>query len=293
MDDTFTSNTHRPRGKGAAKAIAGVGLAAFMLGAAGMWYLAGRDELHAGNWFGLWPDAEVARPVETPAALASPVTSVTVQQGAMEQRLAAMEQRLARLDLQAQAAAGNAGRAEGLLVVFAARRAIDRGAPLGYLEDQLRLRFGDAQPNAVRRIASAAKNPVTVEQLVARLDTMREKLVEAPGDEGLLDRVTRELGQLFVIRREDTPSPAAQNRLDRANLFLQSGRVDAAVAEVRLLPNAAAASTWLSDAQRFADTQRALDQLESFALLEPRTLRGGDGERIEQLSPAVEAVPAE
>src|SRR3546814_3562519 len=34
-----------------------------------------------------------------------------------------------------------------LLIAFAARRALDRGLSLGYLEAQLRLRFGDDQPN--------------------------------------------------------------------------------------------------------------------------------------------------
>src|SRR3546814_8952066 len=66
------------------------------------------------------------------------VERVTEQQGGLDQRLAAAQQRLARLDLQAQAAAGNAARAEGLLIAFASRRAIERGVELGYLADQLR-----------------------------------------------------------------------------------------------------------------------------------------------------------
>src|SRR5690606_34403984 len=77
---------------------------------------------------------------------------VAEQQGGLDQRIAAMEQRLARLDLQAAAAEGNAARAEGLLIAFAARRSIERGAQLGYLADQLQLRFGNAQPVAVRTV---------------------------------------------------------------------------------------------------------------------------------------------
>lgn len=301
MDESNTTRTRshagnaRPGARG--RALVGIALVAFVLGAGGMWYLAGRDELHSGNWFGLWPRAEapavaqVAGPVvaagDAATAPAAAVGSAAV--GGFDQRITAMEQRLAQLDLQAQAAAGNVGRAEGLLVVFAARRAIDRGAPLGYLEDQLRLRFGDAQPNAVRRIVAAGKNPLTVDQLVLRLDGLSASLAKSPRNEGFFDRVGRELGQLFVVRRDDTPSPAAQSRLERAHLFLESGRFDAAIAEVRMLPNASAAADWLSDADRFATAQRDLDQLESFALLEPRTLRDGAGEQIQQPSPVVSA----
>ena len=54
------------------------------------------------------------------------MAQITQQQGGIDQRLAAAEQRLARLDLQAQAAAGNAARAEGLLIAFATRRRLFR-----------------------------------------------------------------------------------------------------------------------------------------------------------------------
>ena len=71
-----------------------------------------------------------ATPTPTPsassAAADAAVERVTEQQGGLEQRLAAAEQRLARLDLQAQAASGNAARAEGLLIAFAARRSLAR-----------------------------------------------------------------------------------------------------------------------------------------------------------------------
>jgi len=214
------------------------------------------------------------------------VEQVVVQQGGLDARVAAMEQRLTRLDLQSQAAAGNAARAEGLLIAFAARRAIERGAPLGYLADQLRLRFGDARPNAVQTVIDASQNPVTLDQLLARLDGLAASLVQSPADEGMLQWVGRELSQMFIVRREDTPSPVAERRLERARLFLQSGRVEAAVAEVRNLPNAVDALDWMADAERFAAAQRALELIETTAVLERRDLRDGSGERVEQLSPA-------
>ncbi|WP_205214849.1 hypothetical protein [Altererythrobacter sp. ZODW24] len=215
---------------------------------------------------------------------AEAVVQMAETQGGIDQRLAAAEQRLTNLDLQAQAAAGNAARAEGLLIAFAARRALERGAELGYLADQLRLRFGDALPNAVAVIISTSRDPVTLEQLVARLDGLAPQLAEAPA-EGGFEGLKREIGQLFVVRRESAPSPQPSRRIERARLFLESGRVEAAVAEVQNLPGAEDAASWIEDAQRYAEAMRALDLVETSAVLEPRKLRDGAGNRIEQLSP--------
>ena len=228
----------------------------------------------------------------TPRAVAADVRQaaerverVVEQQGGLDQRLAAMEQRLARLDLQSQAAAGNAARAEALLVIFATRRSIERGVPLGYLADQLRLRFGDAQPNAVQTVIDVSRDPVTLDRLLARLDGLAPRLGDAPPDEGALSWLSRELSELFVVRRENSPSPAAARRLERARLFLESGRAGAAAAEIGNLPNAAAASDWIADAERYATAQRALELLETTAILEPRSLRDGAGRSVEQPSP--------
>ncbi|WP_336987037.1 hypothetical protein [Altererythrobacter aquiaggeris] len=219
------------------------------------------------------------------AEAAEAVVQMAETQGGLDQRLAAAEQRLANLDLQAQAAAGNAARAEGLLIAFAARRAIERGAELGYLADQLRLRFGDALPNAVATIISNSRNPVTLEQLVARLEGLSPRLAQSPGVGGW-EGIKREVSGLFVVRRESAPSPQPTRRMERARLFLESGRVEAAIAEVRNLPGAADASGWVADAERYSATMRALDLVETSAVLEPRKLRDGAGNRIEQLSPA-------
>ena len=226
-----------------------------------------------------------ARP--TRAANAETVEQMAEQQGGIDQRLAAAEQRLSRLDLQAQAAAGNAARAEGLLIAFAIRRAIDKGAELGYLADQLRLRFGDALPNAVNTILTFSREPVTLDQLTARLDGLAPQL-QSGDDRGGFERFTEELGALFTIRRESAPSPQPEMRIERARLFLLSGRTDSAIAEVREMPGAANAQGWLRDAERYAATQRALDLIETSAVLEPRRLRDGAGNRISQPSPVEE-----
>ena len=231
-----------------------------------------------------------SEPTPTPSASQAAqeaVDRVAEQQGGLDTRLAAAEQRLARLDLQAQAAAGNTARAEGLLIAFATRRALEKGAELGYLADQLRLRFGDAMPNAVNTIIRTSRNPITLDQLIARLEGLSPKLAEPSSQNGFA-RFGEELSQLFVVRRESAPSPQPQRRLDRARLFLESGRTDSAIAEVRNLPGAENAEGWLRDAECYATLQRSLDLIETAAVLEPRRLRDGAGNRIDQPSPAEE-----
>ena len=80
-------------------------------------------------------------------------------------RLGDMESRLAALEPQAREASGYATRAEGMLVLFAARRALDRGLALGWLEPQLRRRFGEGHPAEVATVIAAARQPIVLEEL--------------------------------------------------------------------------------------------------------------------------------
>jgi hypothetical protein len=231
-------------------------------------------------------------PEASASAAAMAVERVAEQQGGIESRLAAAEQRLTRLDLQAQAAAGNAARAEGLLIALAARRAIEKGAELGYLSDQLRLRFGDGWPNAVDTIISMSRSPVTLDKLVARLEGLEPELRNA-SEEPSFSWLRREIGELFIVRRETSPSPQPVRRMERARQFLESGRFEAAVEEVQNMPGAPAAEQWIADARRYAAAQRALDLIETAALLEQGRLRDGAGNAIGQPSPVQEITPPE
>lgn len=308
MNRFKSQNSPEGAGSGPTKAMFGVAIISFLVGAAVVAYFAERD-----GFFGKNDEetAQLAAPVEesSPAAeQASPTPSptptetatseemaeateaverVAEQQGGLDQRIAAAEQRIARLDLQAQAAAGNAARAEGLLIAFATRRALERGEQLGELAPQLRLRFGDAKPNAVRTVIEFSRQPVTLDQLIARLEGLAPELAE-PESEASFGKLWNELSNLFVIRREDSPSPQPKRRLERARFFLESGRVSPAVAEVRNLPGASKAERWIADAERYARANEALELIEISAVLEPRLLRDGAGARIEQPSPLAE-----
>jgi hypothetical protein len=237
------------------------------------------------------PPAALAAGPTPPAAAAAikaeqTAERVAEQQGGIDQRLAAAEQRLARLDLQAQAAAGNAARAESLLIAFATRRAVERGAELGYLADQLRLRFGDQWPNAVGTIIDFSRNPIRLDSLVARLEGLAPQLRES-AEGPSWGAFKRELRQLFVFRRESTPSPQPQRRLERARWALEQGRYQAAIDEVRGMPGAAKAESWIADAERYKKAMDALEVIETAAVLDQRGLRDGAGNPVRQLSPLV------
>lgn len=281
----------RPR---SGRAMLIVALLAFLVGIALTGWLVWEGKLSA--LLGRRPvAAQQAAPAHAVAARNQPVMPSPEGNpglGAIETRLALMEERMSRLDLKAEAATGNAARAEALLVAFAVRRKIDSGQPLGYLEDQLRLRFGDAQPNAVQTIIAAAKQPVTLDQLVTQLVASSPALASAPRNEDAWTFVKRELSNLVVLRRQTTPSPAPENRVERARLMLASGKVEEAIAEVQRLPGAPAARDWIDAARRYSETQRALDLIETTAMLEPYRLQNGAGQRIEQPSPLAQPAPA-
>src|SRR3546814_12091545 len=76
---------------------------------------------------------------------------------------------------------------------------IYRGLSLGYLDAQLRLRFGDDQPNAVKTIIDTSRDPVTLERLRTELDAMAPQLVGRDGDgDGSLRSEERRVGKECV-----------------------------------------------------------------------------------------------
>lgn len=299
MADEFFTRTPPPsalprKPAGSGRLVIGVALLSFLLGAALVGWFAFNGQLQiARDADSPAPARVAASPVAAPPAKATPTAAAPTTDivplaatAGLEQRLAQAEQRLNALDLRAQAATGNAARAEGLLIALAARRALERGMPLGALEDQLRLRFGDAQPNAVRLIIEAARQPVTLDRLDAGLEGQAARMRSAAHDESGWDRFARQLSGMLVIRRSVSTATQPAERLAQAQVLLRGGQVEAAANLVAGLPGARAASGWIAEARRYASAQQALDQIETAAILEPRDLQDGAGRRIEQPSPA-------
>ncbi len=194
--------------------------------------------------------------------------ALATREAQLAAQLAALETRAATLSTDATAAGAQAGRAESILVAAAARRAVDRGQPLGYLEEQLRTRFGTSEPRAVTVLVVAARQPVTLEMLRQGLDTLAPDLVVSGGN-GWWEGLRQELARLIVIREANAPSTNPADRLARARRLLDGGQVDAARVEVARLPGAAAAQAWQQAALRYVRARQALDLIENAALVTP------------------------
>jgi len=199
------------------------------------------------------------------AVVATPSPANTLP--ATDARVASLEARLAQVESATARAEGSAGRADALLIAFATRRAIDRGVPLGYLEPLLTERFGATHPQAVATVVTASRRPVRLDQIQADFSVLAPKLQAAPESDNLLQTLRRQMGELVTIRRADQPSQRPVATYDRAQARLNAGQVDQALAEAMRLPGVASAPKWVSDARTYVASHRALDQIESAALL--------------------------
>lgn len=219
------------------------------------------------RFFGIGPQQPLqvvrqAAPVTQPDA--QPAETLTAADVA---RISSLESRLAAIEGQAEAAAGSAGRADALLVAFAARRAIDRGVALGYLEPLLMQRFVGQHQAAVATIVTGSRDPVRLDSLIAEYRALGPTLRGRGPEEGWWDAFRRELGSVVSFHRADVPSPQPQARYNRALTRLEDGQVDAALAETMRLPGSASAGPWIARARRYIAVHRALDEIESAALL--------------------------
>jgi hypothetical protein len=255
-------------------------LAAFLLGVAAMgWLLA--------NWSSGAQFLGVTQPAAPLAAAPAPTVTVApeplidpvptpgeperlVIDPEITRRVNRLEERIGQIDSQSRAAVGNADRAEGLLVAFAARRAMDRGVALGYLEGLLSQRFGDTQPQAVGTIIAASRARITLEQLRNELKELEPQLGGGGPNQSWWAAFRTELGGLVRIRRKDVPSMMPSEAMARAVQSLNAGQVDVALAEVLRLPGREVAREWVQRARAYTAARRALDTIETAALLEPR-----------------------
>jgi hypothetical protein len=246
-------------------------IAVLLIGMGGMAWLVHRYDVVANV---VHPLSPVSAPVPFRPAVVPVVMPVApgaiATDPAVSRRIDDLEGRIDTLDTRINAVTDQAARADGLLVAFAARRALDRGIALGYLESVLRDRFGGVEPQAVATVISASRQPVTIEQLRDQLSALSPKLSSASADEGWWEGFKRELGGLIVVRKASTPSTMPIDRLARAMDDLSTGHVDSALAEVARLPAQQAAQGWIASARRYVQARVALDQIETAALLRPQ-----------------------
>lgn len=186
---------------------------------------------------------------------------------AIAEQIAQLQQRLQRVENESEQAQGSAGRADALLIAFAARRAAERGVALGYLEPLLVDRFGSAHPQAVATIVTSSRSPVRLTELIADYQDLEPELTGPPPNEGLWTGIKRGFSSLVTVHRSDRPSSQPQARYERALSHLMAGEVDAALAETMRLPGAPRARDWVQSARRYVAVHRALDEIESAALV--------------------------
>lgn len=210
------------------------------------------------------PPVVAPRPIENaPPTQSAPLRS----DAARDARIAALEQRLNDVQNATERAEGSAGRADALVVAFAARRAIDRGVALGYLENLLVERFGSQHQAAVATVITASHQPVRLEDLISEYEGLGPQLRRGGPQDSWWMGVKRELGSLIEVHRAERPATNPEARFNRALQRLSGGDVDQALAETMRLPGAGNAGDWIQKARRYIAAHRALDEIESAALL--------------------------
>jgi len=186
-------------------------------------------------------------------------------------KILTLEQRVARIEAATQRTESFAGRADALVVAFAARRAVDRGVALGYLEPLLLDRFGAQHQAAVATIITASHQPVRLNDLTSEYEAIGDDLRRGGPEESWWAGFKRELGSVVEVHKSNRPAMNADARYNRALARLNTGDVDQALAETMRLPGASRADDWTNKARRYVAAHRALDEIESAALL------GGQG----------------
>jgi hypothetical protein len=138
---------------------------------------------------------------------------------------------------------------------------------LGYLEPLLVDRFGGQHRAAVATIITASRQPVKLNDLISQYQSLGPELRSGGPQDSWWTNFKREVGSLVEVHRAERPATNPDARYNRALQQLSGGDVDQALAETMRLPGAARASDWVDKARRYIAAHRALDEVESAALL--------------------------
>ncbi len=235
--------------------------------AAATWGLAHSQS--AARFLGVATSTSSSQPqtVLQPIIQPQPSQAATTLNPAIAEQIGQLQARLQRVESENQQAQGSVGRADALLIAFAARRAVERGIALGYLEPLLVDRFGKDHPQAVATIVTSSRAPVRLAELIASYQDLEPQLIGPPPNEGLWNGLKRGFSSLVTVHRSDRPSSQPKARYDRALSHLMAGEVDAALSETMRLPGAPRAGDWVNEARRYVASHRALDEIESAALV--------------------------
>ncbi len=231
--------------------VAGLGVAAWVV-----------TQTDIGNRF-ITPTRHAAPALIDPAK--STLNSASQTSSAMAERIAELEARLARAEAKTSASVSpiSSNPINGLVLAFAARRALERGLPLGPVEDELVSYFGTTQPQLVAAIASAARQPISLEELQSELRALAPSL--AGSEAGWWERLSHNLASLVSVRKFDQKSTNPQSLFGEAVAALDAGKVDVAIDTVSSLPEREVAHSWLEKAKRFQAAEKALTNLEASA----------------------------
>jgi hypothetical protein len=192
--------------------------------------------------------------------------------------LASLNVRLGALGASASdsiaAAAESAEKARGVLLVAAARRAIDEGQSLAVLEPALRRYFGGDNAQAVERLLTASRTAPTLDTLRRRFAQLRPTLLAGePSGDGWWDRLVAGIADVVTVRR--SIGDANSRRVADMVARLDRGDVAGALVLLRRMPvdSQRAARDWRIDADAYASARDALQQLEAAVLLDDADLR--------------------
>ncbi len=196
------------------------------------------------------------------ARAADRIDRLTADVAALSATIAAREAHTTALTAAATTAAD---RAQAMLTLVLARRAIDAGRPLGALDAQLRQSFEARYPQAVGQVLALGAAPLTPAILARRLEGLRAVI-------GVQQGAARQMGWWETLTTTISATVSRQSKSDpgeRAIAAMAEGDVAGAAAQLRRLPppRPAGVSNWLAAADRWRAGTAALATLETATLV--------------------------
>lgn len=184
-------------------------------------------------------------------------------------RIGALEARLAQAEAATGpgAATGTSSRVTGLVLAFAARRAWERGQPLGEIESELRGHFANNELRFVDTISRNAKLGITNQKLKA---SFAELVPEIAGANATLwERFSNGMSSIISIRSGANGREGPEGLLNKAKVAVEAGDFETAINKLEQHPRRASAQKWLDDARQYVEMEKALDALEASAFAAP------------------------